>query len=517
MEILAHELSFTRGKGGDVATELGFDGEVLNLAVTAKSPVELTTCSVSLSHDFCRSSRILVNGYQSWTRTWEHGPRKRMWDLSFVPAPIIDYFALDAMGDYRFTEHANRPGCFHGFSYATVRDSKKSDEITLVGSLDESDGFTLIRIDANKGTVTLQKECPARELREGEHVTLCRYAVITGRPDEVYSRYMELAGINRRPALPLCGYTSWYRHYDAIDEEKLIDDLASTTTVLEEIDTSGTQPVFQIDDGWCKVGDWLHIDAEKFPHGLSPLAHVIKGQGLLAGLWMAPFVCERESRVAQEHPTWLLRDERGSAIKTGSHWSGGLALDTLNPAVRAYVKEVIGTAVDTWGFGLLKLDFLYAACMLPHGGLNRGELMEDAMNLLREATGPDCLILACGVPLANAFGKVEYCRIGCDVGPDWNDKPHMRPLHSERVSTKHSIGNTQSRAPLNQRAFLNDPDVCFLNSDVQLNGNQRELLIATAERHAGMLLTSDDMLKWTSRKRRRYERAIREIAERCSS
>ena len=57
--------------------------------------------------------------------------------------------------------------------------------------------------------------------------------------------------------------------------------------------------------------------------------------------------------------------------------------------------------------------------------------MADAMDFLRECAG-DAMILGCGVPLASAFGKVEYCRIGCDVSLDWNDKPHMRLMHRER-------------------------------------------------------------------------------------
>ena len=73
--------------------------------------------------------------------------------------------------------------------------------------------------------------------------------------------------------------------------------------------------------------------------------------------------------------------------------------------------------------------------------------MAEAMDFLRECAG-NALILACGVPLASAFGKVDYCRIGCDVSLDWNDKPHMRLMHRERISTRNSILNTVFRRQL---------------------------------------------------------------------
>ena len=113
------------------------------------------------------------------------------------------------------------------------------------------------------------------------------------------------------------------------------------------------------------------------------------------------------------------------------------------------------------------------------------------------------------MPLGSAFGKVEYCRIGCDVGLDWDDKLHMRLLHRERISTRNSLGNTYGRAPLDGRAFGNDPDVFFLRDDVRLTQAQRdELLFADADL-GSVFLTSDDRAQWTPAMRQRYDEALR--------
>ena len=493
-----------------------FDGEIVELAVTALQPVRLDRVRVVLRHAFASDEQVLMNGYQSWTDTYERSPWSRMRGLRNVPDRVVERWALAGGGDYALVEYPEGRGELHGFTYATFR---RGEGMVLVGSLDESHGFTVIRSSAKNGEVTVGTEPPWRMMEPGERVVTGRYAITRGTVDECYDRWFQLSGIQARPARPLVGYTSWYRHYYDIDEAKLESDLAGMSALpvsapmRERAEAAGVVRLFQIDDGYCKVGDWLEVDAQKFPRGLGLLAQKAREEGLLPGLWVAPFVCEADSRIFRECDEWLLRDEKGDPIPTGSQWSGGYALDTRNVEVRSYILDVLHTMTSEWGFGLLKVDFLYAACMHRHAGLNAGELMADAMKLVRQGVGDDTLLLGCGVPLASAFGVVDYCRIGCDVGLDWNDKPYMRFLHRERVSTKNSLANTYGRAPLDGRAFGNDPDVFFLRDDVKLSQAQRdEVLFADAEL-GSVFLTSDDRALWTDSMRQRYREALRVFLE----
>ena len=119
------------------------------------------------------------------------------------------------------------------------------------------------------------------------------------------------------------------------------------------------------------------------------------------------------------------------------------------------------------------------------------------MDFLRECAG-DALILGCGVPLAPAFGKVDYCRIGCDVGLDWNDKPHMRLMHRERVSTKNSLLNSVFRRQLDKRAFGNDPDVFLLRPcNNYLSDEQKNCLAEVNSLMGSVLFTSDNFYDYT--------------------
>ena len=488
-----------------------FDGEVFEIALVARDDVFVESCRVELRHAFATEERVLLNGYQSRTDTAERSPWAKMRGLKGIAPAVVDRWALDSGGDYRYVEYKNKRGRQHGFTYASFR---RGEGLVLVGSLDESHGFTLISTDAAHGVVVVETESPRRRIAPGERVCLTRCAIVRGVGGDVYDRWFELSGIRVRTARPLVGYTSWYKHYGDIDEKCLAEDLAGAATGFAHIEATGIRTAdatkaFQIDDGYCKVGDWLDVDERKFPNGLAPLAYAARAMGFVPGLWAAPFVCERDSRTFLEHDEWLLRDELGEPVMTGPQWSDGYALDTRNPEVRSYVLDVLQTMTRDWGFSLLKLDFLYAACLVEHDGMNRGELMADAIDLLRRGMGDDCLFLACGVPLGSVFGKADYCRIGCDVGLDWDDKVHMRVLHRERVSTKNSLTNTYARSPLDGRAFGNDPDVFFMRDDVKMNQGQLDELLFAAADLGSVLMTSDNMGKWSDQAMTRYEAALK--------
>ena len=486
-------------------------GATWRVWVCPSRDLRVTGVRSTLRFDLRSYDALYLNGYNSWTDSFERPVFDVMWGLTRCPRKIVNRYVLDGSGDYRFVPETPLPGHQHGFTYGYLR---RGGEVTLFGSLDEDSGMTLVSEDALRGTITLEKEAPAMTLVAGEKHELMGFALLSGELRATVARWLSLASVSPRPARPIVGYTSWYRRYGDIDYEKLAHDLGVTAGVLSETDLEGADPVFQIDDGYARVGDWLDYDDVRFPEGLAPLAAQARSRGLLPGLWLAPFVAERSSRLFSEHRDWLARNPDGSLVTTGSNWSGAVALDVRKPAVRDYVRQVLGTVTREWGFSLLKLDFLYAACMVPHDGLNRGELMADALDLVRDAVPAETRLLLCGVPLASAFGRAEYCRIGCDVGLDWDDKPQMRLLHRERVSTKNSLANTIGRAHLDGLAFRCDPDVFFLREDTGLTAEQRERLLSADTTCGGVLLTSDDMKEWTKDQVSRYRRATAEFCRR---
>lgn len=459
------------------------DEERFDVMLSLRTPVEITHLSAEFEYCFDEDMRIFLNGYQSWTESREYSINETMRGIDHIPAPIREKYAFASYGDYRITEYSRKKGCMHGFSYGYVRN--RDDVYDLIASLGEDDGFTVIKTDTAAGTITAEKDC-AGYIAEKSYRGLSLY-IGKGTEDEVFDRYFELLGIPAPDADRIWGYTSWYRHYQNISKNVIAEDLKGFEGCENAMD------VFQIDDGYqTAVGDWLSVDKTKFPDPMEVLSGMIKNAGMTPGIWIAPFVCEEKSQLFREKKDWLVCTDDGDPIKCGGNWSGFYALDIYNKEVQVYIAEVFDTAVNKWGFGLLKLDFLYAACIRPPKNKTRGMVMCDAMELLREYSY-GAKILGCGVPLASAFGRVDYCRIGADVSLDWDDKPYMQLMHRERPSTKNTVLNTVFRRQLNGRAFISDPDVFLLrDDDTTMTRRQRQLLCEVNALCGGVLFTSDD-------------------------
>ena len=175
-----------------------FDGEVAEVYLVPACALSVEQCTLALRHAFADGEEVLLNGYQSWTDTVERPAWARMRGLRGVPSVIIDRFALDGGGDYRFRAYSGIPGRQHGYTYATFR---REEGMVLVGSLDDRAGFTEISTDASRGSVKLAAECPCGVLPAGERVVLGRYAIVRGVEDSCYDRYFELSGIAARPEI----------------------------------------------------------------------------------------------------------------------------------------------------------------------------------------------------------------------------------------------------------------------------------------------------------------------------
>ena len=228
---------------------------------------------------------------------------------------------------------------------------------------------------------------------------------------------------------------------------------------------------------------------------MSAVAESIHSHGFKAGLWLAPFVCDARSDVFKKQTDWLLKDSTGKPVKAGYNplWGGWFyALDFYNKNVQDYLTGVLFTVLHKWNYDLLKLDFLYAACLYPPIGKTRGQVMHEAMQFLRHNMEGK-LMLACGVPLAAAFHHADYCRIGADIHLQWEHGLLRFLKHRERVSTKLALRSTIGRWQLNGRVFHNDPDVFILrDQNNKLTENQQYSILLVNRLLGNLLFTSDN-------------------------
>jgi len=320
-----------------------------------------------------------------------------------------------------------------------------------------------------------------------EEITPLSIFFITGNEIDVFDAYFAESGFKCSANKPLTGWTSWYNYYQNITESIILENLQAVSRYARDFS------VFQIDDGFQRaIGDWLEINTEKFPRGMEFISSEIHKKNLTAGLWLAPFAAEKTSEIFNRKYEWILKHKNGEPVLAGGNWSTFYALDFYNPEVRDYLRKVFDTVFNVWNYDLVKLDFLYAVSLIPQHGKSRGEVMCEALEFIRECA-KNKLILGCGVPLGPAFGLVDYCRIGCDVGLDWNDKYYMKYLHRERISTLNAVVNSISRRHLDGRAFLNDPDVFLLRDDnSELTKDQKETLFIINSIFGSLIFTSDN-------------------------
>lgn len=470
------------------------------LHIAAELPAgRLGEVCAALRIPVAENEKIFMNGYQTWTYCPEHTRAGSIRGLKHLPKPVLDHFGLPSYGDYSFVDYPNRPGLTHGESYCYFRDG---DRFRLLASLDERPGYTLFQYESAVETLSIRRDCAGLDCGGSFPAFDLFYA--EGSETEVFDAWFAALGIRPRTAEPIKGYSSWYNRYEDISQQSILSDLNGCADSLEPGD------LFQIDDGWeGAVGDWLEPDYVKFPDGMKAAADAIHARSLRAGLWLAPFGARKDSWLVRQHPDWLLYGPDGKPWYAGVNWGGFYALDIDHPEVVAYLERVFDRVLNQWGYDLVKLDFLYAAAPFGSGSETRAGRMIRAMELLRRLCG-DKLILGCGVPMMPAFGLVDYCRVSCDVGLDWNDTKLMQLAHRERVSTRQAIGNSIFRRQLNGRAWLSDPDVFFLREDnLKLTPEQKHVLATVNSLFGGVLLHSDDMSRYTPEARAAYAQLLK--------
>jgi alpha-galactosidase len=318
----------------------------------------------------------------------------------------------------------------------------------------------------------------------------------------------ENAGFRNKINIP-GGYASWYNHYTDISEKIILDDLEGlghTENLIKGWFTDRKKPaVFQIDDGWERaVGEW-EVDSRRFPNGLEPAAAKIEEAGFIPGLWIAPFLVTRRSRIFSEWPGWLLRDTSGRLTAAGYNplWDKQFyCLDLSRKDVLEYLRGIIDRIIDEWGFRYLKLDFLYAGFLsgaFAEGG-SPYEHYERACAVLTgrktAVSGLPVAYLGCGCPLGPSYRHLPLARIGADTRQEWEWRPVKLIGHVGGPGAYVSLMDVIGRSFMDGTVFINDPDVLFLRSrNCKLTENEKELIGLVNFLLGSQIMLSDDTQK----------------------
>jgi alpha-galactosidase len=295
------------------------------------------------------------------------------------------------------------------------------------------------------------------------------YAALAAWADEFAAR----ARVGPVPSLPTV-WCTWYQYFIAVREEDVLENLAAIDRL--DLDVG----VIQIDDGYeTEIGDWLERSL-RFPTPLADLADRIRATGRRAGIWTAPLLVGERSRLAADHPDWLVR-----GADPGRNWDQQLgALDVTHPDAAGYLEEVFRTFSE-WGFDYFKIDFMYAGAL--EGGrwadVTGIAAYREALRLIREAVGPRATLLGSGAPILPSVGMVDAMRVSPDTGPQYD--PHDADL--SQPSQLAAVLAGRARAFQHARFWVNDPDCLILRPIVE----RREEWAQHVERFGGLRGSSD--------------------------
>ncbi|MEU8301279.1 alpha-galactosidase [Micromonospora sp. NPDC048909] len=129
-----------------------------------------------------------------------------------------------------------------------------------------------------------------------------------------------------------------------------------------------------LDDGWftgrrndtAGLGDW-YVDKDVWPDGLWPLVDAVRDKGMQFGLWFEPEMVNLRSRIAADHPEWLLAPAEGEG-----------------PAIRH--QHVLNLAdEDAWHYVLERIDSIVTEYQLDYIKWDHNRELHEAA--LRRAYG----------------------------------------------------------------------------------------------------------------------------------
>ena len=245
------------------------------------------------------------------------------------------------------------------------------------------------------------------------------------------------------------GWWSWTAYYANINEGETLVNADWQAAHLKKFGYN----FLQVDEGYQYArGEYITPNATQYPNGMRALGHHVVGDGLVFGVWTAPFEVTTRAWVYENHKDWLVHNVKGEPIPEQMLWrqksDRRYALDTTNPGAQEYLRQTYRTLVREWGVRFIKLDFMDSTAIegfmyRPH--TTALEALRIGLQVIRDAVGEDVILDKDGSPMLTPVGLVDTGRISAD--------------------TAHSFEGTRTAAPgiaarfyMHRNYFIDDPD-----------------------------------------------------------
>lgn len=198
------------------------------------------------------------------------------------------------------------------------------------------------------------------------------------------------------------------------------------------------------------TGEFSTPNKTQFPQGVRRVNQEIARLGLKVGGFAEPLNVSTDSWVYKTHKEWLVHNADGEPIRlvNKSPQGGYFVLDVTHPGAQEYVLRTYRTLGREWGWHTLDIDGMDSCSIEGYRyrpNTSALEALRIALKLIREAAGPDVILIGDGIPFLAAAGLVEYEHISQDTA-------HMFS------STKETAQGVAGHYYTHRNFWMNHPD-----------------------------------------------------------
>lgn len=151
--------------------------------------------------------------------------------------------------------------------------------------------------------------------------------------------------LDGQPALPPVTQNTWFVFAEGnkTDEKNQLEVIAAMAPLGVEC--------YWLDAGWFEggwpagAGSWVP-KKDAYPRGLKPLGDAAHEKGMKFVLWFEPERVTPQSRIAKEHPEWVLRAGGGDGL-----------FNLGEPAARQWLTDFLSKCISDWGIDVYRNDF----------------------------------------------------------------------------------------------------------------------------------------------------------------
>jgi len=307
--------------------------------------------------------------------------------------------------------------------------NKSNTPDLLIGFLSQRDHLARFLLQFEKAGQqvnfsSLKAECQFDGVlipKGGERTSQWIYIKAGFNPNRLIEKFADRVGIyhgvNRPTDQAPSVFCTWYFHGRDYNETYFMDDINALQENRMPFD------VFLIDFCWAN-GNWgFWTPGDAFPEGMKKISETIKHSGYQPGIWTAPYSVNINSKLAKEHPEWLLQTTDDSLVVFGYAVKAWI-LDPTHPGVTDHLEKVFRRLSNDYGFSYFKFDFMRSVFVFdnakfydPHK--TRLEAYQMGLDAIRRGVGPDSYVSVCGGHFGGSLGIAESQRSGSDVVSMW--------------------------------------------------------------------------------------------------